>query len=144
MAFGGPEDGDPLAGGPHGRGAPLAEINMVPLIDVMLVLLVIFMITAPLMTHSVALSLPRASAAADAFPVRIDVAIDAQGNRFIDGEPVTRETAAARFAALRDAQPQPVIHLRADREVAYERVAETIADAARAGLTRIAFVSVPQ
>ncbi len=144
MAFGSGEQGDGLSGGAHGGGAPLAEINMVPLIDVMLVLLVIFMITAPLMTHSVPLSLPRATASADETPHRIEFAIDAQGNRYLDGEPVTREAAAARFAALRDADPQPVIYLRADRDVAYARVAETIADASRAGLTRIAFVSEPQ
>ena len=144
MAFGNGEQGDSLSAGPHSSGAPLAEINMVPLIDVMLVLLVIFMITAPLMTHSVPLSLPRASASADGPEVRIEFTIDAAGNRTLDGEPVSREAAAERFMALRDADPQPVIHLRADRDVAYARVAETIADAARAGLSRVAFVTEPE
>lgn len=144
MAFGSSDHGDSLSGGGRTGGAPLAEINMVPLIDVMLVLLVIFMITAPLMTHSVPLALPSATASSNEFPAKIELSIDAAGNRFIDGRPVTREEAAARFAELRDADPQPVIQLRADRDVAYARVAETIADAARAGLTKIAFVSEPE
>ncbi len=125
--------------------APMAEINMVPLIDVMLVLLVIFIVTAPLLTHAVKLELPRVSSQPnDLQPEKIDFAIDAAGQRFWNGEPVAREQAAERFAAAGLRQPQPHIHLRADQAVAYRAVAETLADAARAGLTRIGFVSEPE
>ncbi len=145
------------------RGAaPMAEINMVPLIDVMLVLLVIFIVTAPLLTHAVKLDLPRASSSANALkPDRIDFAIDAAGQRFYNGEAVSREQAAQRFAqavaastpgeagtaaaAPGTAPPQPPeLHLRADHTVAYRLVAETLADAGTAGLTRIDFVSEPE
>jgi biopolymer transport protein ExbD len=124
--------------------APMAEINMVPLIDVMLVLLVIFIVTAPLLTHAVKLELPRVSSQPNQLqPDKVDLAIDAQGQRFWNGEPLAREQAAERFAAAGRRQPQPEIHLRADQAVAYRAVAETLADATRAGLTRIGFVSEP-
>jgi biopolymer transport protein ExbD len=125
--------------------APMAEINMVPLIDVMLVLLVIFIVTAPLLTHAVKLELPRVNSQPNELqPEKIDFAIDAAGQRFWNGEPVAREQAAERFAVAGLRQPQPQIHLRADQAVAYRAVAETLADATRAGLTRIGFVSEPE
>lgn len=125
--------------------APMAEINMVPLIDVMLVLLVIFIVTAPLLTHAVKLELPRVSSQPNELePDKIDFAIDAAGQRFWNGELLPREQAAVRFATAGRQQPQPEIHLRADQAVAYRAVAETLADATRAGLTRIGFVSEPE
>jgi biopolymer transport protein ExbD len=125
--------------------APVAEINMVPLIDVMLVLLVIFIVTAPLLTHAVKLELPKASSQANQLkPDKIDFAIDAAGTRYWNGEPVTREVAQQRFAAESGKQPQPEIHLRAHESVAYRLVAQTLADASKAGLTRVGFVSEPE
>ena len=125
--------------------APMAEINMVPLIDVMLVLLVIFIVTAPLLTHAVKLDLPKVSSNANQLkPDKIDVAINAAGQRFWNGEAVPREIAAQRFAEAGQRQPQPEIHLRAPQAVAYRAVAETLADATKAGLTRIGFVSEPE
>ena len=125
--------------------APMAEINMVPLIDVMLVLLVIFIVTAPLLTHAVKLDLPKVSSNANQLkPNKIDFAINAAGQRFWNGEAVLREIAAQRFAEAGQRQPQPEIHLRADQAVAYRAVAETLADATKAGLTRIGFVSEPE
>jgi biopolymer transport protein ExbD len=125
--------------------APMAEINMVPLIDVMLVLLVIFIVTAPLLTHAVKLELPRASSQVNP-PVaeKIEFAIDAQGLRYWNGELVSREDAAARFQRAGGKPVQPEIHLRADRDVAYHHVAETLADASAAGLSKVGFVSQPQ
>ena len=124
--------------------APMAEINMVPLIDVMLVLLVIFIVTAPLLTHAVKLELPRVDSQPNQLhPDKIDFAIDAAGQRYWNGEPLARAQAAERFAAAGQRQPQPQIHLRADQAVPYRAVAETLADATRAGLTRIGFVSEP-
>ena len=125
--------------------APMAEINMVPLIDVMLVLLVIFIVTAPLLTHAVKLDLPKVSSNPNPLkPDKIDFAIDAAGQRFWNGEAVPREEAARRFATAGQRQPQPEIHLRADQAVAYRAVAETLADATKAGLSRIGFVSDPE
>ena len=125
-------------------GAPVSEINMVPLIDVMLVLLVIFIITAPLLTNAVKLELPKASAQPNVSKAdRIDFAIDAQGTLFWNGEVVTRAEAARRFADEGRRQPQPEVHLRADQGVAYRVVAQTLADASTAGLTKVGFVSEP-
>ena len=126
-------------------GAPMAEINMVPLIDVMLVLLVIFIVTAPLLTHAVKLDLPKVSSSPNQLrPDKIEFAIDAAGGLFWNGETVTREQAAARFAAAGRKQPQPEVHLRADQAVAYRHVAQTLADASKAGLTKVGFVSEPE
>ncbi len=126
-------------------GAPMSDINMVPLIDVMLVLLVIFIVTAPLLTHAVKLELPRASAQVNqAKADKVDFAIDAAGALFWNGEPVTRAEANARFAAAGAQQPQPEIHLRADQAVPYRHVARTLVDASRAGLTKVGFVSDPE
>jgi biopolymer transport protein ExbD len=126
-------------------GAPVAEINMVPLIDVMLVLLVIFIVTAPLLTHAVKLDLPKASSQANELkPDKIEFAIDAAGALFWNGEVVTRETAAQRFAEEGRKQPQPEVHLRADQSVAYKFVAQTLADASKAGLSKVGFVSEPE
>jgi biopolymer transport protein ExbD len=125
--------------------APMADINMVPLIDVMLVLLVIFIVTAPLLTHAVKLELPRASAQPNQLkPDKIEFAIDAAGTRYWNGEAVTRAQAAERFAAEGKRAPQPEVHLRADQSTAYRHVAETLADASKAGLAKVGFVSEPE
>ena len=124
--------------------APMAEINMVPLIDVMLVLLVIFIVTAPLLTQAVKLELPKASSQVnDLKPEKVDFAIDAGGLLYWNGEVVTRTEAAQRFIAEGKRQPQPEIHLRADQSVAYRFVAQTLADASKAGLGKVGFVSEP-
>ncbi len=124
---------------------PMADINMVPLIDVMLVLLVIFIITAPLLTNAVKLELPKASSQVNELkPDKIEFAIDAAGQRYWNGEPVSRELAAERFVAESKKAPQPEIHLRADENAAYRSVAQTLADASKAGLTKIGFISEPE
>jgi biopolymer transport protein ExbD len=129
------------------QGQPMGEINMVPLIDVMLVLLVIFIVTAPLLTHAVKLDLPKASSQVNEQKAdKIEFAIDAAGTRFWNGEVVSREEAAKRFAAegARPEAQRPEIHLKADQTVAYKNVAETLADASKAGLTKVGFVSEPE
>ena len=129
----------------RGASAPMADINMVPLIDVMLVLLVIFIVTAPLLSHAVKLELPRASSQVNQLkPDKVEFAIDAEGRLHWNGEPVSRAQAAQRFAAEAARQPQPEIHLRADQSVAYRFVAQTLADASKAGLTKVGFVSEPE
>ena len=118
---------------------------MVPLIDVVLVLLVIFIVTAPLLTNAVKLDLPKATSNADIQkPEKIEFAIDATGSLFWNGERISRED-AVRPSSPRRAQkrPQPEIYLRADQGVAYRYVAEMLADASKAGLSKIAFVSEP-
>lgn len=126
-------------------GAPMAEINMVPLIDVMLVLLVIFIVTAPLLSHSIKLELPRTSAQAmSAKAVKIDLSIDAHGLRYWNGQAVSREESTSRFAVESGKPVQPELHLRADQAVPYRAVAELLADAAKAGLTKINFVTDPE
>ena len=121
---------------------PMSDINMTPLIDVMLVLLVIFMITAPLMTTSLKLDLPKTEGArpSDA-PLFIAVAINEQGQMFVGDEAVTAEQLLqrARDAARRD--PLTEVQLRADSRVPYGRVAELIGLVQDAGLTRVGFVT---
>jgi biopolymer transport protein ExbD len=125
--------------------APVAEINMVPLIDVMLVLLVIFIVTAPLLTHAVKLDLPTATSAPNPpVPDKVEFAINAQGERFWNGTPVSRAEAAQRFAAEGAKPTQPEIHLKADQDVAYRVVAETLADTAAAKLSKVGFVTQPE
>jgi biopolymer transport protein ExbD len=124
--------------------APMAEINMVPLIDVVLVLLVIFIVTAPLMTHAVKLDLPKAVSQADIQkPEKIEFSINATGDLFWNGQPLSREDAQAKFLEAGQKRPQPEVYLRADQGVAYRFVAETLADASKAGLSKVAFVSDP-
>jgi len=128
----------------QGTAAPTAEINMIPLIDVMLVLLVIFIITAPLLTNAVKIDLPRAASAPNLTkPDHIQISIDAQHQLYWNGERVVREGLRQRLAATSQLQPQPELHLRADKDTPYQAVAEVMADAARAGMTRIGFISDP-
>lgn len=125
-------------------GQPMAEINMIPLIDVMLVLLVIFIVTAPLLTHAVKLDLPTASSVPNTTqPDNIQLAIDGEGRLFWNGEVIDRTTLQSRFAEAGRLPQQPEVHLRADRTTQYQAIAEVLADSARAGLSRIGFVSQP-
>lgn len=124
---------------------PMAEINVVPLVDVMLVLLVIFIITAPLLTNSVKIDLPKASSAPNITrPEHIEFAIREDGSLYWNGELVTKETLPGRFAVEAKKQPQPELHIRADRLAAYEKVAQVMSVAAKTGLVRIGFVTEPE
>ncbi|MGH8739947.1 MAG: ExbD/TolR family protein [Burkholderiales bacterium] len=137
-----------MAFGSFSRGsnpAPMAQINMVPLIDVMLVLLVIFIITAPLLTHAVKVDLPKAASQVNRTkPDNVQLAIDEHGIVYWNGEVLARADWRARMETAAAHRPQPQLHIRADGGVAYRRVAEVMADAARAGLTRIGFVTDPR
>jgi len=130
--------------GNKAHGAPMAEINMVPLIDVMLVLLVIFIITAPLLTHAVKIELPKAAAAAvSPQQARIDLSIDADGSLYWNGETVDRDTVVTRMRSAAQQQPVPELQLHADRNTRYETLAEVMSDASAAGLAKIGFVAEP-
>jgi biopolymer transport protein ExbD len=127
-----------------GDSAPMAEINMVPLIDVMLVLLVIFIITAPLLTHAVKIELPKASSRPNVTqPENIQLAVKASGEVFWNGEAVDQAALASRMTAAARLAVQPEVHLRADRTTEYQKVAEVMSAAAKAGLTKIGFVTEP-
>ncbi len=124
------------------RPAPMSDINMTPLIDVMLVLLVIFIITAPLMTSSLKLDLPKTDAATpSAAPSFIAVSIEASGQLFFGDETLTRELLEQRVTAAAKANPQLEVQLRADQKVPYGQVADLIGLVQKAGLTRIGFVT---
>ncbi|MBN8463999.1 MAG: biopolymer transporter ExbD [Dechloromonas sp.] len=127
-----------------GAQAPMAEINTTPLVDVMLVLLIIFIITAPLMTHSVRVELPRAaSVPTEDRRLTLQVSIDGDNRVFVGSEAVDRGELESRFreAVRRDANVE--MHLKADRSTRYEIVADAMSAARRAGLSRIGFVTQP-
>jgi biopolymer transport protein ExbD/biopolymer transport protein TolR len=122
--------------------APMSDINMTPLIDVMLVLLVIFIITAPLMASSLKLDLPKTDAATpQAAPSFIAVSVDATGQIFFGDDKLTREQLETRVVAAARGNPQLEVQLRADQKVPYGQVADLIALVQKAGLTRIGFVT---
>ena len=124
--------------------APLAEMNVVPLVDVMLVLLVIFIVTAPLLTHSVKIDLPKAASSPNITkPQHIEFGIREGGDLFWNGEKLAPADLGPRFAKAAQQQPQPELHIRADRNARYESVATVMSAAAKAGLTRIGFVTDP-
>ncbi len=129
---------------PSGESRPMADINMIPLIDVMLVLLVIFIITAPLLTHSVKIDLPRASSTPNVTRAQhVQLAIDSAGHLFWNGTLVERDELSLRMTAASKLDPVPELHLRADRDTHYQAIAEVMAMAAKDGLVRIGFVSDP-
>jgi biopolymer transport protein ExbD len=136
MAFGGFSDND--------VSRPMAEINMIPLIDVMLVLLVIFIVTAPLLTHAIRVNLPQASAEVNLEkPETITLSIDANGVLYWDQTPVERAALPARLAQAARREPQPQLHLRAERTTQYQDVAQVLAAVQNAGISRVSFVTEP-
>ncbi|MFM1880907.1 MAG: hypothetical protein RLZZ344_1141 [Pseudomonadota bacterium] len=123
---------------------PVAEINMIPLIDVMLVLLVIFIITAPLLTHAVKIDLPRASSQPVATTQRpVQVSVDSAGRVYWEGQAVEIEQLRQRMSEAVRLDPQPELHIRGDGEVAYRYVVSVMSEAAKAGLTRVGFITEP-
>lgn len=137
MAFGGFND--------NGHQAPMAEINVTPMVDVMLVLLVIFIITAPLFTHAVKLELPTASSApAPDKPESITLSINAEGKLFWNNAAVSLDELGTRFATAAQKKPQPELQLRADKSTRYEVIAQVMSAAQTNGITKIGFVTNPK
>ncbi len=137
-----------LPSGRRGRRAPMADINVTPLVDVMLVLLIIFMVTAPLLTAGVPVNLPDARAKAldqDQKPVALS--LDRQGKLFLGEDEITEAALPGQLEAIvakaGEGQP-PQVYLRADRALDYGRVMRVMGELNRAGLNRVALVSVEQ
>jgi biopolymer transport protein ExbD len=123
----------------------MAEINVTPMVDVMLVLLVIFIITAPLFTHAVKLELPTASSApAPEKPESITLSINAEGKLFWNNAAVSLDELGTRFATAAQKKPQPELQLRADKSTRYEVIAQVMSAAQTNGMTKIGFVTNPK
>jgi len=121
------------------------EINMTPLVDVMLVLLIVFMVTIPVIRHAVKIDLPHASSQKeDTKPAQVTVSIDADGNVMWDEQKISDDALQAKIATAAQQNPQPELHLSADRKLAYEKVAEVMSAAQAGGLTKIGFVTEPK
>jgi biopolymer transport protein ExbD len=127
-----------------GPSQPMAEINVTPLVDVMLVLLVIFIITAPLLSYAIKLDLPNDPApAAEPAPATIKLSIDAAGAVYWDGEALGDDELARRMVAAAKSITVPEVHLRADKATRYERISFVLSTAQLAGLAKIGFVTEP-
>lgn len=139
-----------MIGSGHGMGltshsAPMSEINTTPLVDVMLVLLVIFIITAPLLTHAVKIDLPQASSQPlPEKPEVISVSIDASGKMYWNDVPMVQGELKFKLQQIANQKPQPELNIRADKETRYQILAEVMADAQNAGITKLGFVSEPK
>jgi biopolymer transport protein ExbD len=135
MAFGTQDDTDEV----------MNEINMTPLVDVMLVLLIIFIITVPVMKHSVNIDLPRASnEPQDPKPQTVRLSVDAKGAYWWNESQISDADLPRLLAAEAAREPQPDLHIRGDKEVRYERVAQAMAAAQQAGLRKIGFITEPK
>jgi biopolymer transport protein ExbD len=136
MSFGGFND--------QQNTTPMAEINVTPMVDVMLVLLVIFIMAAPLFTHAIKLDLPSAqSAPSDEKPQTVTIAVDPAGKLFWNDAPVSRADLTARLTLEAAKKPQPDVMIRADKNTRYEVVTDLLAAAQTQGLSKIGFVTSP-
>ena len=135
MAFGTQDETDEV----------MNEINMTPLVDVMLVLLIIFIITVPVMKHAVNIDLPKASnVAQDAKPETIRLTVDAAGAYYWNEAPIADADLPLRLKEAAGKTPQPELHIRGDKAVRYERVAQAMAAAQQAGVRKIGFITEPK
>ncbi len=135
MAFGGGLDDDTEV---------MNEINMTPLVDVMLVLLIIFIITVPVLTHSVKVDLPREDNTPNEIkPQTVNLSVNAEGTIFWNDTQIAYEDLEARLSAEAGKQPQPEVHIRGDKAAAYEHVIKTMAAVQRAGILKLGFVTEP-
>ncbi len=128
----------------QGNAQPMAEINMTPLVDVMLVLLIIFIVCAPLITQSVTVNLPKAAGSVtEQKPEVVSLAIAADGRLSWNTESMADDSLQLRLAEIAARQPQPELHLMADKDVRYERVAQVMAEVKQAGVSKMGFVMLP-
>ncbi len=135
MAFGTQDDTDEV----------MNEINMTPMVDIMLVLLIIFIITVPVMKHAVNIDLPRATNEPELIkPANVVLSVNAEGAYFLDGAQIKDEELTPRLKSAAAQNPQPDLHIRGDKAVRYERVAQAMAAAQQAGLRKIGFITEPK
>ena len=128
-----------------GTDEVMNEINMTPLVDVMLVLLIIFIITVPVMKHSVNIDLPRASNEQQVVkPETVRLSVDAEGIYFLNDIKISDADLAPRLKLEAARNPQPDLHIRGDKAVRYEKVAQAMAAAQQAGLRKIGFITEPK
>ncbi len=138
MAFSG------LGGGGAPNSAPMAEINMIPLVDVMLVLLIIFMITAPLLAHKIKIDLPQASTVLlEEKPDTIVIAVMTDGRMFLNDVPIDRPEMLRRLSSEAQRKPQPDLHLHVDRTLRFQELATVLADAQNAGMVKVGIATDP-
>ena len=124
---------------------PISDINVTPLVDVMLVLLIIFIITVPVMKHSVNVDLPSAVNQPERIqPETVRLSVAADGQYFWNGMPIDDSALEVNLQTEAAKDPQPDLHIRGDKAVRYERVAQAMAAAQRAGVRKIGFVTEPQ
>ncbi|MFQ6334867.1 ExbD/TolR family protein [Methylophilus sp. 3sh_L] len=134
---------NPFSAGEHTQ--PMSEINTTPLVDVMLVLLVIFIITAPLLSHAVKIDLPQAtSQPLEEKPEVIDLAVDAEGKLFWNDAEIQAADLAVKLQEEAAKQQQSELQIRADKNTRYQVLAEVLAKAQTAGMKKVGFVSQPQ
>jgi len=128
-----------------GGGGPMAEINVTPLVDVMLVLLIIFMITAPLMSHKIQVKLPEATLEVkpETNGVPITLAIKDNGEIFWNDDPVLKSVLESRLAVEAQKTPQPQVNVRADQTTKYKIVSEVVKIAKSVGIAKVGFVTTP-
>lgn len=123
---------------------PMADINVTPLVDVMLVLLIIFIVTAPLLTHAIRIDLPKAdSTVSHEKPETVTLSIDGGNQLYWNGEEIGEGQLAVRLTEAAARQPQPELHLRADKATRYDRIAEVMGAARKAGVNKMGFVALP-
>lgn len=139
----GASNGSKIGAGSH--SAPMAEINTTPLVDVMLVLLVIFIITAPLLTHAVKIELPQASSQlSPEKPEVITLAIDEAGKIYWNDGLLAPDALKTKLQQISQKTPQPELQIRADKATRYQILAEVMAEAQNAGVTKLGFISAPK
>jgi len=130
--------------GSDNQNSLMSEINTTPLVDVMLVLLVIFIITAPLLTHAVKIDLPQASSQPiEQKPEIISISVDGAGQMYWNDTALVEGELSARLQQAATTKPQPELHIRADKETRYQILAQIMADAQNAGIQKLGFVSTP-
>ncbi|QWT46330.1 ExbD/TolR family protein [Azospira inquinata] len=126
------------------RSQPMADMNTTPLVDVMLVLLIIFIVCAPLMAQSIKVDLPQAQGTPlDEKPKTVNLSLDAQGQLFWDKQPLAEGDLAQKLKTAAAARPQPELQLSADKETRYQRLAEIMSAAREAGIAKLGFVTTP-
>jgi biopolymer transport protein ExbD len=126
----------------RGEDSPMSEINMIPFIDIMLVLLIIFIVTAPLLTHAVKIELPKVSSSANISKMeKLDIAVKANGEIFLNGVPTPKLAIPESLKAFANSSPE--IQIRVDKEAKYDTIAFIMAEASKARLSKLAFVTEP-